>query len=166
MQIYLLRHGIAEDAAPGRPDADRALTPEGREKLRRVMKRARSAGVEPGAILASPLRRAVETAEVAAETLGFSGKIGKTRALLPDASPHDLWAEIRAHPVESAILLAGHEPQMSSLVAFLLDSPSLNVDMKKAALVRVDCERTGPRPGGVLKWMLTPAVCDQYSPLT
>ena len=44
MQIYLLRHGIAEDGKPGRPDSERALTEEGREKLRRVLKRARSAG--------------------------------------------------------------------------------------------------------------------------
>jgi hypothetical protein len=30
--------------------------------------------------------------------------------------------------------------------------------MKKAALVRVDVDRFGPQPLGVLKWMLTPAV--------
>jgi hypothetical protein len=29
--------------------------------------------------------------------------------------------------------------------------------MKKAALVRIDCDRLGPEPKGVLKWMLTPA---------
>jgi len=36
MEIYLLRHGIAEDGRPGLKDADRALTPDGREKLRLV----------------------------------------------------------------------------------------------------------------------------------
>jgi hypothetical protein len=46
---------------------------------------------------------------------------------------------------------------MSSLVSFLLARPGLMVDMKKAALVRVDCDRLGPEPKGVLKWMLTPA---------
>ena len=40
MQIYLLRHGIAENAGPGQPDSERALTAEGREKLLRVLKRA------------------------------------------------------------------------------------------------------------------------------
>jgi hypothetical protein len=30
--------------------------------------------------------------------------------------------------------------------------------MKKAALVRIDCERIVAEPRGVLKWMLTPAV--------
>ena len=53
MQLYLLRHGIAEAGLPGHPDAERALTGEGREKLRRVLKRARSAGAEPTANFAS-----------------------------------------------------------------------------------------------------------------
>ena len=33
--------------------------------------------------------------------------------------------------------------------------------MKKAALVRVDCDRLGAQPAGVLKWMLTPALCGE-----
>ena len=53
---------------------------------------------------------------------------------------------------------AGHEPLMSATVAYLLNSPSLLVDMKKAALVRIDVERPAAEPRGVLKWMLTPAL--------
>jgi len=159
MQIYLLRHGIAEDAKPGSPDSARALTSEGRDKLRRVLKRARTADLEPSLILSSPYRRALETAAVAAEVLSYRGEIVSTRTLVPEASPFDAWEEIRGRKDESAILLASHEPLMSSLVAFLLDSPALHVEMKKAALVRIDCERLAPKPSGLLKWMLTPGVC-------
>ena len=161
MQIYLLRHGIAEDARPGQPDPERALTDGGREKLRRVLKQARKAGVAPSLILSSPYRRAVETADVAVEVLGYSGKVGRTRALTPEASPFDAWEEIRTRKDEPGILLASHEPLMSSLVAFLLGSPTLQVDMKKAAIVRVDCDRFGAEARGVLKWMLTPAVAGE-----
>jgi len=161
MQIYLLRHGIAEEARPGFPDPERALTSEGRDKLRRVLKQARRAGVAPSLILSSPYRRALETADVAADVLGHGGKVVRTRALTPDASPFDAWEEIRARKDEPAILLASHEPLMSGLVAFLLDSPGLQVDMKKASLVRVDCDRFGPEARGVLKWMLTPAVAGE-----
>ncbi len=142
MQIYLLRHGIAEDAKPGQPDSERALTGDGRDM-----------------ILSSPYRRAVETAAVAAEVLGYKGEIVRTRALVPEASPFDTWDEIRQRKDERAILLASHEPLMSSMAAFLLDSPALRVEMKKAALMRIDCERFGPKAAGVLKWMLTPGVC-------
>jgi phosphohistidine phosphatase len=157
MEIYLLRHGIAEDAGPGQPDNERALTAEGKEKLRRVLKRSR---VRPSLILSSPYRRALETAALAAEIGRYEGEIVRTKALLPEASPAATWSEIRARSDENAILLAGHQPHMSSMVAFLLDCPALEIDMKKAALVRIDCERTGTRPGGVLKWMLHPAVAE------
>ena len=40
MEIYLLRHGIAEDRSATGRDADRRLTEEGRAKLRRVLERA------------------------------------------------------------------------------------------------------------------------------
>jgi phosphohistidine phosphatase len=158
MQIYLLRHGIAEDAGPGRPDSERALTSEGRDKLRRVLKRARLAQAEPSVILSSPYRRALETADVAADVLGYKGKVVRTRALVPEASPSEAWDEIRSRHGEASILLASHEPLMSSMVAFLLNSPALHVDMKKAALVRVDCEIFGPEPRAMLKWMMTPSL--------
>ena len=158
MEIYLLRHAIAEDGAPGRPDAERALTAEGRDKLRRVLKRARQAEVAPSLILSSPYRRAMETAEIAAQMLAYPGRIVESRSLVPDGSPHEVWDELRTHRSESAILLASHEPLMSATAAFLLGVASLQVEMKKAALVRIDCDRFGGEPRGVLKWMLTPAV--------
>ena len=159
VQIYLLRHGIAEEGKPGRPDSERALTGEGREKLRRVLERARAADCSPSLILSSPYRRALETADIAAEVLKCRNPMVQTRALIPEASPHESWEEIRMHRDEAAILLASHEPLMSSLAAYLLRSPALQVDMKKAALLRVDCERFAGEPHGVLKWMLTPGVC-------
>ena len=159
MEIYLLRHGIAENAQPGMKDSDRALTSEGRDKLKRVLKRARTAGVEPGVILSSPYRRALETAKIAAETFGYTGKVVETAALVPNASPHDVWNEIRSRKDEAALFLASHEPLMSSTLAHLLASPALQVDMKKDTLVRLDSDRLTAEPHCVLKWMLTPGVC-------
>ena len=116
------------------------------------------AGVKPSLILTSPLRRAVETAEIAAEVLGYDGKLERAQALTPERSPADVWEEIRARKDEDSILLASHEPLMSATAAFLLGTRALHVDMKKAALVRIDLDHFGPQPLGVLKWMLTPAV--------
>jgi hypothetical protein len=41
-------------------------------------------------------------------------------------------------------------------VAYLLNAPSLRVEMKKAALVRIDLESLRAAPHGVLRWMLLP----------
>jgi phosphohistidine phosphatase len=158
MEIYLLRHAIAENARQGQRDSERALTEAGLEKLRRVLKRAAAASVKPDLILSSPYRRALETAAAAAAALDYKGKVLSAQALVPNGSPQDVWEEIRRHRQEAAILLSGHEPQMSALAAFLLNSPALVVDMKKAGLIRVDCDQFGPQPRCVLKWMLTPAL--------
>src|SRR5580704_17747368 len=58
IELYLLRHAIAEDHSPSGRDADRRLTDDGRKKLRRVLERARKASVTPTLILSSPLKRA------------------------------------------------------------------------------------------------------------
>src|SRR5271163_4017677 len=144
MELYLLRHGIAEDHAPTGRDADRALTEEGRSKLHRVLKRAASAGVSPSLIISSPYKRALETAEIAASELKYKGEILRAGNLTPDSSPPSVWSEIREHRNEESILLAGHEPLFSSTVAWLLGSTREMVDFRKAALVRIDVHAFGP----------------------
>ncbi len=156
MQIYILRHGIAEVAAAGMSDADRALVPEGKQKLRAVLRVAARAGVKPTRILTSPLRRAVETAEIAAAVLGYKGEILPTKTLAPGHSPNEVWDEIRAYPYGEHVLLSGHEPQLGYLTGYLLGVPSLLIDLKKGSLVRIDMERLTAQPRGVLRWYLTP----------
>lgn len=156
MEIYLLRHGIAEDRAASGRDADRRLTEEGRAKLQSVLERAHSAGVRPSLILSSPLRRAIETAEIAARELDYEGKIVRAAALAPDSSPHQMWDEIRKHRDETAVLVTGHEPLFSSTVAWMLGSTRAMVHFRKGALVRLDVESLGPAPAAVLEWMMIP----------
>ncbi len=154
MEIYVLRHGIAADARPGEPDANRALTEEGREKLNDVLARARAVGVEPDVVLASPLRRAVETARIAAVALNYAGEVLQTRALLPGSAPEEVWEEIRRHRAER-FLLAGHEPLLSRFLSWMLNCPYVSIELKKGALARVDVVPTPAQPRGVLHWLIT-----------
>jgi phosphohistidine phosphatase len=158
LEVYLLRHGIAEETSRDGRDSERALTAEGKRKLRLTLKRALRGGAKPSLILSSPYRRAIETAEVAAQILGCAGGVLRTDALKPAARPEDVWAEIRAHRTSGSLLLAGHEPLFSAATAYLLDSPGLRVDFKKGAVVRIDFESVGPAPRGCLRWMLTPSL--------
>lgn len=156
MELYLLRHGIAEDRSLTGRDADRRLTDEGRKKLREVLERAHNAGVEPSLILSSPLKRALETAEIAAHELGYQGRITRSEAISPESSPARLWMDVREHHKESSILIAGHEPLFSHTVAWMLGSTRAMVHFRKAALVRIDFDSLSAEPRGVLQWMLTP----------
>jgi len=155
MEIYILRHGVAEEPQTGQPDSERVLTPDGRKKLRNVLRTAASAGVEPSLILTSPYKRALQTAQVAAEILNYQGELLRTTVLEPGSSPKAVWDEIRVHKDEPRILLSGHEPLFSRLTAYLLGSPNLQVEFKKGAIVCIELESFPAEPHGVLRWMLT-----------
>jgi phosphohistidine phosphatase len=156
MELYLLRHGIAEDGAPGQPDSDRELTAEGRKKLKSVLKVAAEAGVAPQLIITSPLKRALQTAEIAAEALGYQGQIMRSDSLVPDSRPETVWEELRLHGDARQVVLTGHEPLFSAMTAYLLNTPELRFEFKKGAIVRIDLLSFGGRPHGILQWILTP----------
>lgn len=155
MQVYLLRHGIAEEGRVGISDADRSLTSEGRQKLRDVLRLAAKADVEPSLILTSPLRRAVQTAEIARDVFKYKREILRTKALLPGATTDQVWEEIRVHRDEAQLLLVGHDPLFSHLGGYLLGTPNLKIDFKKGALLRADFENYPAQPHGILRWFLT-----------
>jgi phosphohistidine phosphatase len=156
MELYILRHGIAEDGETGQPDSERRLTSEGKKRLRPVLRLAQKAGVSPSLIITSPYRRAVETADVAAKIFGYKAAPLRSKTLVPSGSPAAVWEEIRAHKDQHQLLLTGHEPLFSTLTAYLLSSPHLQVDFKKGAIARVDVDHFGAEPRAVLKWMLLP----------
>lgn len=156
MQLYLLRHGIAEENAASGNDRDRSLTPEGRRKLRQVLEAAADAGVDPALILTSPFKRAVQTAEIAQTVLKYKNELLRTEALVPGAAVEQVWDEIRAHREESSLMLVGHNPLFTELAAYLLASNEMQIDFKKGALLRIDLESFPAHPKGLLRWYLTP----------
>jgi phosphohistidine phosphatase len=156
MLVYVLRHGIADDAKPGEPDSSRALTNEGRKKLAQVLERAKKAGVAPTVILSSPYLRAKQTARQAAQAFDSESSVVETSALVPSGSPELVWDEVSEYRSEEQLMVVGHEPLLGELVSYLLDSPSLRVDMRKASLVAISLEGLRGGPRGVLQWMITP----------
>ena len=159
MRIYLLRHGIAEEGF-GKRDSERALTDEGKQKVRELLKTVAQAGVRPSLVISSPYRRAMETARLAMTELGYKGSLVECSALTPDSSPKAAWSDVRIHGDEESVLLVGHEPLFSALAAFLLGSPEVLIDFKKGAMLCVDMHSVRAQPGGILKWYVTPKLAE------
>jgi phosphohistidine phosphatase len=154
MELYLLRHGTAERGKDGASDSERSLTEKGEHEIRRVTSAAKLGNMCPSLILASPYRRAMQTAKIAADVLDYKDAVLTTDALLPEGDVHAMWDEIRLHRNQGCLLLCGHEPLFSASAAYLLGCPELLVDFPKAGLMRIDLEAFANEPRGVLKWML------------
>jgi phosphohistidine phosphatase len=132
MDIWLLRHAIAEEVSASGRDADRALTPDG---LRRAERVARGlAALEPSIdlVLTSPYRRARQTAEPAARALGLARSLRETRALEPGRDPREVLDEVRAEETVG-VLLVGHEPYLGVLLGILVAEGRAALPLKKAA---------------------------------
>jgi phosphohistidine phosphatase len=140
MEIWILRHAMAEERATSGRDADRALTPEGVKRAERVARGLSRLEPELDWVMTSPYRRAKETAAPAARALKLEKKTRETAALEPGADPEDILQELRAARVRGA-LLVGHQPHLGFLVSRLLSGrPNVEVPLKKASLVWVSWE--------------------------
>jgi phosphohistidine phosphatase len=155
MNLYLLRHGIAIDRDdPSCPaDPDRFLTPRGIKRTRAACRGLRKLGVSPDLIAASPYRRAVETAEIAAKELGHDGELLLSEALLPSADPA-AWLTWLASREESAVLAAGHAPHLDLLIARAMGHSTMCTGLEKAGCA---CVEWSPG-GGRLVWLLEPRI--------
>lgn len=129
VRLYLMRHGAAEDRAPTGRDADRALTPDGRAAAERVAVALHLAHEEAlrlghaspvGRVVASPLVRAQQTAEIVRGILCPALDLETDDDLQPDGSAYDLARRLASAPHDT--LLVGHMPNIE-LVARALAAP-------------------------------------------
>ncbi len=153
MLLWLLRHGDAE-SPPGVRDADRTLSPVGKGQADRVGRfLARVGG--PDIILTSPLTRAVETATIVSKHLQRSVP-KSTDKLLSSAAPSAIVNEV-AKRKEASLLLVGHEPLMSTLVAYLVDGTERSIVRMSPCTLALIRTAAKPRPaGGVLDLLIPP----------
>ncbi len=155
MDLYMVRHGLAE-ARGGKPDGDRCLTPEGIEKTTQVAQGLKRLECSPEVIASSPLRRAVETAEIMREVLSPGGTLDIQEFLEPGASAKDL-VKWMAGLKKRAAMIVGHNPDMPSMAAELLaDGGGPEIEFKKAAVCMISFDARPAIGKGVLRWLAQP----------
>lgn len=153
MRLYLLRHGIAEDAGAGMSDAERALTAQGREQLADTSRALERLGLTPGIILTSPLVRAAQTAELVAPALGAA--VEQAPELEPGCDLQDVQGLLRRYDYDT-IMLVGHEPDFSTLAARLINADEQTIVLKKGGLIRIDMQGRLQAGRGRLAALFTP----------
>jgi phosphohistidine phosphatase len=157
MEVYLLRHADAVPrGTPGYPNDDRPLTEEGVEKMTEGAKGIAKVVEKIDVIISSPLTRALDTAKITAEALGFGKKIIVTEYLVPGYPQRSLFNFLQKFNNEKSIMLVGHEPHLGYLASSLLGIDEHVVEFKKGGICRIDIEEFPPKEKGKLQWHLTP----------
>jgi phosphohistidine phosphatase len=148
MQLYFLRHGEADWPGWSKPDDERPLTDFGKKEVRQVAKFLDRLKVKPDLIVTSPLPRASQTAEVAAEQL--KTKLRQDEALEPGFGISELRSVLTRHR-SKVLMLVGHEPDFTSVISALTGA-SLKLSKAGVALIDINPETEE----GKLLWLFPP----------
>lgn len=132
-QLLILRHGKAE---PSHPEGDyfRHLTEEGRQDVDRVAELAQLQGLRPDVFLASAAARTTETARHFAARYGLADRVD-TVPTLYNATPGQLLSAIyTVDDVHSTLVVVGHNPGVSELVALLAPPQQVVAELPTSGL--------------------------------
>jgi len=158
VELYLIRHGIAEERGPKWPDdSKRPLTGKGITALKQEAKALAALGISFDLIISSPLTRTRQTANVFAEHLPEKPAVELSDALTPAGTPAAVIQEMARHSRKARIALVGHEPNIGELAARLIGARS-PIEFKKGAICRIDLEALPPKSPGMLRWFLPPRI--------
>lgn len=159
MELYLIRHGIAEERTADIQDEERVLTKEGRQKTEKVAERLVKLGLEFDLIVTSPLSRARQTAEILSAA-GLSSQIEESHHLTPDGNIDNWvkqWLEPRNYAPNTRLAVVGHEPCLSQWAEILLwGEVKAGLVLKKAGMIGIKLPEIGSPLGRSQMFWLTP----------
>ncbi|MFO0908947.1 MAG: phosphoglycerate mutase family protein [Isosphaeraceae bacterium] len=153
--LYIVRHGIAvPHGTPGVTESQRPLTPKGESRVHDIARALERLDLELQRIVTSPLPRAYRTAEILAERLTPETPLQVDDALSAGAPPRALrdWLATRR---EDRLMIVGHNPDFTELVALLTHMDPPPFDLKKGGVAALEAE---PGGGYALEWLATPGL--------
>jgi len=159
VHVLLVRHAIAQDrevwARRHRSDDARPLTAEGRRRMAAAARGLRALVPDLEAVASSPLKRAIETAEILARA--YDGhQVERLSALAPGGSAEDVLEWLSGQGA-ACVALVGHEPDLSSLASWLLlDAVAPLFTFKKGGACLLEFGETLEAGEAALRWLLQP----------
>ena len=157
--LLLVRHAKSSWAEPRQRDEDRPLNGRGERDAPAIGHRLAVRGVRPDAIVASPARRARDTALLLAGALGLPAGVIRLEPRIYEADAERLLEVVRETPgTAGMLLLVGHNPGLSELAHELI--PDFGEELPTCGVVAVDLPVPAwsrVRPGaGSVAWLASP----------
>jgi phosphohistidine phosphatase len=155
MRLYFYRHAPALSRAEWDGiDSERPLSTDGAETASAMSKHIAGMELTIDAIVSSPFVRAWRTAEILAEEIAAPPLVAD-RGLEPAAFDRKaLEAIIDAYADAAGLVIIGHEPSMTAVIADVIGGGDMV--LKKAGLARVDLFGTTTPATGTLRWLIPP----------
>lgn len=158
MNVYILRHGKAEDQG-AKPDNERELTQEGIDSLKDSMPGMKKLIGQVDFILTSPYWRAARTAQIVGEYFRCSSFIDGTDLLAQPDQEDGVIKHINRLIGKENVVVVGHQPYLGELIRLMAPEGSLpegEIEIKKGGLAKVVFKGFVLPHKGRLEWIKTP----------
>ena len=161
IDVYLVRHAIAEDRDPARwpDDSRRPLTEAGAASFRRAARGLQRIVPTVDRVLSSPYPRAWQTAEILRDEAGWPAPEPRDQLAAP-SSPDAALELLRDEGANTSVALVGHEPNLSSFASLLLtaNEAALQVELKKGGVIALDWPADPGSSAALLRWIASPKI--------
>lgn len=150
MKLFLLRHGMT---ARAETDAERMVTPDGIEDIKRVMARRKDELANVVQVYSSPLERVRQTARIAGEVIGYQGTVLDNQALFKLTRGEEIAASLAdVDLTKGDLLLVSHESSLCNLMLWLAGEDIL---MSNSSLTALETNELALGKGKLL-WQESP----------
>lgn len=155
--LYIWRHGQAENQSMTGRDADRRLVPKGRKEVQDVAYRVLSNNAQVQAIYSSPYVRARETAEILERVFKPAQGLEYWEELESGAEAPFVTEKLaRLKPLPASVILVGHMPDLSRIANYFLGKSSDGISFEAGGVAKISLEKPA-FAGGKLTWLLMPS---------
>ncbi|MGC8770052.1 MAG: phosphohistidine phosphatase SixA [Brevinematia bacterium] len=140
MEIYIVRHALAENADEKKDDKDRSLIDKGFKETKAIGKILKKLDVKPDLLVSSPLTRAIQTADIIASKLNYKKKINVAKELLPESKPEDILNLITSKigSKVKSLIIVGHMPLLGEFISFLLGIKNFVFEIEKSGVYIIE----------------------------
>ena len=166
MNLYVVRHCEAAPVGAGVVrDADRPLSGRGEEDARALGRLLATVSPEISVILSSPLLRARRTAELISGAFGSPPTLRVSENLAPGFRPKSFLEEAARGGPDAAVLVVGHQPDMSHLIAYVIDVPAHGgIAFPAGAAAKLVLGTGNPPAEAHLEWLMPPLIARTLRP--
>lgn len=118
-RLVLIRHAKSSWKNPGLRDFDRPLNKRGKENAPEMGRRLAQRSLMPDRVVSSPAKRAIKTAEIIAESIGFpADRISQVPPIYAATVPELLSVLRGLEDGDEIVFLVGHNPGLTDLINF------------------------------------------------
>ncbi len=157
MNIYLIRHGEAEETSEGKPHEERSLTLNGVETIKSSIEVWEKFINNFDIILTSPLKRAKQTAIIINSVFKPSFEVVEEICLLNGGLTEDLLSIARTLSLDD-IAMVGHQPDLGNHIASMVGSNDKNLRIPPAVIAKISFKDKPVIGNGVLEFLLPPVI--------